>query len=277
MRIFNINCGTLKLDAGGMFGVVPKTMWSKVYPADENNLAFLSMRSLLIEDGDKLILIDCGAGDKFNEKLKGIYHLSENFLLEEILNAGYSSEDVTDVILTHLHFDHCGGATIIKDDKLVPSFPNATYHISSAQWEAAASPVLIEKASYFPEDFVPLKENNQLNLFNRGFSLGDRISIRLFNGHTNGLAVPLIRVNNNTIVYISDLIPLMPQIKLSWICAYDNQPVISLEEKTEFLDEIFRNNWIIFSEHDYYRECCTLTKTEKGISPEKFFKLETIL
>ena len=268
MRLVSIETGNFKLDGGAMFGVVPKSLWQKAYPADENNMCNLSLRSLYVEDDDRKILIDTGLGYKQNEKFFGYYYLNGKHSLDKSLRReGIDKSEITDVILTHLHFDHCGGA--VEYDKRYKTFrttfPNAKYWCSNVQWQWALKPNQREKSSYLKENILPLYDSGQLKLFEHDLDLTTNISIRLYNGHTKGLAVPFIRYHDHTIVYVADLIPTSAHVPLSWICGYDTQPLISLEEKEQFLNEAFKNNYILFFEHDIETVCCNLQKTEKGI------------
>ncbi|MBN2214889.1 MAG: MBL fold metallo-hydrolase [Bacteroidales bacterium] len=268
MRLAGIETGNFKLDGGAMFGVVPKSLWQMVYPADENNMCNLSLRALFIEDENRKILIDAGLGRKQNEKFFGYYYLNGNDSLDKSLSKeGISKSDITDVILTHLHFDHCGGAVEYDQNKKAfqATFPGATYWCSNDQWNWAMNPNLREKPSYLKENMLPLHESGQLKPFKHDFDLTPNVRIRLYNGHSQGMAVPFIRYQGRIIVYVSDLIPTSAHIPLSWICGYDTQPLLSLKEKEKFLDEAFRNNYILFFEHDLNTVCCTLQETEKGI------------
>ncbi|HNS16354.1 MAG TPA: MBL fold metallo-hydrolase [Bacteroidales bacterium] len=268
MNLYPIDTGTLKLDGGAMFGVVPKSLWSKVYPADENNLCTWAMRCLLVETGNRRLLIDNGAGDYHDEKFKRLYGLDQEGALEKSLAAhGYTSDDITDVLLTHLHFDHCGGSVKYSDDRssLVPAFPKATYWISKTQWENALHPNKREKASFLRESFALLHENNQLQFIEREGELFPGISLRIFNGHTDGQVIPFIRYQNTTVVFTADLIPSSAHIPLPWILSFDMQPMITLKEKEEFLNAAADHQYVLFLEHDIFTECCTVQRTEKGV------------
>ncbi len=268
MRLISIETGNFKLDGGAMFGVVPKSLWQNVYPADENNMCNLSLRALYIEDDNRKIIVDTGLGQKQDEKFFGYYYLNGDHSLEKSLHKeGIDRSDITDVILTHLHFDHCGGAVEYdeKNKTLRTTFPNATYWCSNDQWNWALKPNHREKSSYLKENIIPIQDSGQLKLPENDFNLTSNIRIRLYNGHTRGLAVPFIRYHDHTIVYVADLIPTSAHIPLSWICGYDIQPLISLEEKEKFLNEAFKNNYILFFEHDIDTVCCNLKETEKGI------------
>jgi len=268
MKLYTINTGFFKLDGGAMFGVVPKSMWNKLNPADENNMCSWAMRCLLIEDGNRLILIDNGIGDKQDTKFMGHYFLHGDDSLQKSLSAhGFNVNDITDVILTHLHFDHCGGAVAFNDDKTGyrPAFPNATYWVSRPQWEWSQHPNRREKASFLAENILPLLNNGCLEIFDEGFSPAPGIELRLFHGHTAGLTVPCIHHSSGTVVYVTDLFPTMAHIPTSWVCGYDTQPLISLQEREVFLNEALEKQYILFFEHDIHTECCRLMQTEKGI------------
>jgi glyoxylase-like metal-dependent hydrolase (beta-lactamase superfamily II) len=276
MKLYSINTGNLKLDGGAMFGVVPKVMWSKLYPCDENNLCNWSMRCLLIDDGNRKILIDCGIGDKQSEKFFSNYFLNGDDTLDKSLAAaGFTVDDITDVILTHLHFDHCGGAIRWNADKTdyVPTFKNATYHTSRQQWEWATHPNNREKASFLKENILPIMEKGKLNLFDKDTDLFPGISVRLFNGHTDGQAIPYVKYNGKTIVYMADVLPSAAHIPIPYVMAYDTRPLLTMEEKDAFLKEAVANDYILFFEHDIFRECCTLQDTEKGVRMKEGYSL----
>jgi glyoxylase-like metal-dependent hydrolase (beta-lactamase superfamily II) len=274
MNVYKIDTGSLKLDGGAMFGVVPKTMWEKWHVADANNQIEICMRSLLIVEGQKKILIDNGLGVKIDDKFKQFYHpLNEQFLLQNLKNIGINPNEITDVILTHLHFDHCGGSTVLNEyNEYVPTFPNAIYHVGKKQWEWANNPAPMDRASYIKNNFVPLK--NQLNLIEHNTDLFPFLQLRLFGGHTPGQLVPFIQFKNRALVYIADVIPIMAHVPLPYICAYDLAPLVSYKEKDEVLKEALHNNYTLFFEHDVLNECCDLKPTDKGIRVNKSFSLQ---
>ena len=279
MKITALDTGKLKLDGGAMFGVVPKTLWNKSYPADENNLVALCMRCLLIETDNRKILIDTGMGDKMDPKKAGYYFLKDIIHLPELLaQKNIKTEEITDVILTHLHFDHCGGAVKFNaNQKPVPVFPKAKYYVGKAQWENAVKPNKREKASYFSENFMPLMEHNQLQLIDKNFTLIPGIDIRIYNGHTEGQLVTFIKQGGKTLVYVADLVPSATNIPLSWIAAYDMNPLTAMDEKSVFYDEAIKNNYYLVFEHDIYVECCTLKNTEKGVRADQLYKVSEIV
>lgn len=276
MKLYSILTGNLKLDGGAMFGVVPKVIWNKLYPCDENNLCNWSMRCLLIVEGERKILIDTGIGNKQSEKFFSNYYLNgDDSLAASLDNVGYTPDDVTDVILTHLHFDHCGGAVSWNEDKTeyLPTFKNATYHISRQQWEWATHPNNREKASFLKENILPIQEKAKLNLIEADETLFPGVSVKLFHGHTDGQVIPFIRYNNTTVVYMADLMPSSAHIPLPYVMSYDTRPLITLKEKEVFLKEAVQNNYLLFFEHDLYRECCTVMETEKGYMMKELYKL----
>lgn len=283
MNLYSINCGYFKLDGGAMFGVVPKTIWNKLIPADENNMCSWALRSLLIEDEGRLILVDTGMGDKQSGKFFGHYYLHGDDSLDRSLAAhGFHRNDITDVFLTHLHFDHCGGAIAYHGDKLVPAFKNTTFWSNADHWKWATEPNPREKASFLKENILPIEESGQLKFINdRKPSEGhldtavfsQNIKIRFVNGHTEAMMLPQLAYRNRTIVYMADLLPSYAHIPLAYVMGYDTRPLISMNEKELFLKEALENDYVLFFEHDAAHECCTLQQTEKGIRPKEFFKL----
>ncbi len=261
-----------------MFGVVPKTLWQKTNPADENNLCTLAMRCLLIEDKERLILIDTGIGNKQSEKFFSHYELHGNASLNQSLNnLGFQADDLTDVFLTHLHLDHVGGAVVLKDEQLVPAFENATYWSNEKHWNWAINPNEREKASFLEENILPLQESGQLKFINPGnASFTDLFSLRFLSGHTEAMMLPQISYKNQTLVYVADLLPTVGHIPLPYIPAYDMFPLQTLIEKKAFLEEAAEKNYILFLEHDPEHECCTVKRTEKGIRLKETFKLSDI-
>lgn len=286
MKLYSINTGYFKLDGGAMFGVVPKSIWNKINPADENNMCSWALRCLLIEDGNRLILIDTGMGNKQDTKFFGYYYLHGDDTLDKSLaKHGFGKDDITDVFLTHLHFDHCGGAIERVDDKLVPGFKNATYWSNKEHWDWAIFPNEREKASFLKENILPIEESGQLKFIDVAGKVNGRlgetaftenISIRFVSGHTEEMMLPQIKYNDRTIVYMADLLPSQGHIPIPYVMAYDMNPLTTLNEKKSFLKEAVENDYILFFEHDPLYECCNLQQTERGIRPKDFFKLSEI-
>ncbi len=280
MEVYLLETPEFKIDGGAFFGVVPKTMWSKKYPADENNMCKVACRSLLIKDADKLILVDNGIGEKQNSKNQDLYLVDfAGDLVSNIENLGYTTDDITDLILTHLHFDHCGGTTKIdkNTNKHVPVFKNATHYISKKQWDNALAPNYREKSSYNKEKFEFLKDTNKLKLIEQNTNITPNIELRIFNGHTPGLMLPVVNFKNKTLFFTGDLIPAKASIPLAWVSAYDLLPAISMQEKEEILAEAEKNNWIFVFQHDLYNECCDLCLTNRGVRGNKTFKFSEII
>ena len=251
MRVLPIHTGNFKLDGGAMFGVVPKVIWNKLVPANENNLCNWSMRCLLVEIEDRKILIDTGIGNKQSEKFYGHYDLNgEDSLMGSLTSNGISADQITDVLLTHLHFDHCGGAIIKRDDALLPQFPNAIYHLTASHWNHANNPNDRERASFLPENFMLLKELGLLNFVNEGDMIADCIEIKVFNGHTFGMIAPIIHWGATKLMYMADLIPAAAHIPVNYVMGYDIQPLITMEEKKSLLPWLESEQiWLVF-EHD---------------------------
>lgn len=279
MKLYSINSGYFKLDGGAMFGVVPKTIWNKLNPADENNLCSWAMRCLLIEDGDRLVLVDNGIGDKQDAKFMGHYHLHGDATLDNSLaQHGFSKDDITDVVLTHLHFDHCGGSIIREGDRLVPAFKNATYWSNERHWKWATVPNDREKASFLKENILPIQESGQLRFApnEEGVSLFPDITMRYVHGHTDAMMLPQISYKGKTIVYMADLLPAAAHIPIPYVMAYDMFPLTTMHEKKAFLQEAVQNDFILFFEHDPVHECCNLQQTEKGVRPKDFFRIAEV-
>lgn len=280
MKLFTIDTGLFKLDGGAMFGVVPKSIWQKLNPADEQNLCTWALRCLLIQDADRLILIDNGIGYKQNERFLKHYHLHGNDTLEKSLAShGFSKDDITDVFLTHLHFDHCGGSIErLADGMLVPAFKNATFWSNAEHWEWAVNPNAREKASFLKENILPIQESGQLKFIETtdGIPFTDHIQIRFVYGHTDAMMLPQIRYKDKTILYMADLLPSTGHIPIPYVMGYDMFPLTTLNEKKIFLEEALENDYILFFEHDPVNECCTLQQTEKGIRVKDTFKLSDL-
>lgn len=280
MQLFTINTGFFKLDGGAMFGVVPKTIWNKLNPADENNLCTWAMRCLLIKIGKRTILIDTGCGDKQNESFFKHYYLhGEDTLTQSLKNIGLTTNDITDVILTHLHFDHVGGALKWNEDKTKAelTFKNATYWSNKSHWFSASYPNTREAASFLKENFKPIEDAAQLKFIQKDSDFGvPEISFFVSNGHTEGMLVPKIKYKNTTICFMADLLPSPGHIPLPYIMAYDVRPLEAMKEKENFLKEALDNNYTLFFEHDPTIECATLKQTEKGIRMDKVLKLSEL-
>ena len=275
MNLHTINTGYFKLDGGAMFGVVPKSMWNKINPADENNLCSWALRCLLIEDGNHLILVDTGIGNKQDEKFFSHYHLHGDETLERSLAAkGFCKDDITDVILTHLHFDHCGGAIRRDGEKLIPNFKNAIYWSNERHWKWATEPNEREKASFLKENILPIQQSGQLRFIEQSpDDFPANISIRQVFGHTDAMMLPQVNYKGKTILYMADLLPSAGHIPLPYVMAYDMFPLTTLNEKRSFLTEAQENDYVLFFEHDPLIECCSLEMTERGVRMKESFKL----
>ena len=297
MKLYTINTGYFKLDGGAMFGVVPKSIWNKINPSDENNMCNWALRCLLIEDGSRLILVDNGIGEKQDEKFFSYYYLHGDDTFDTSLaKYGFTKDDITDVFLTHLHFDHCGGSIVRSGEKLMPAFKNATYWSNKTHWDWAVHPNDREKASFLKENILPIEESGQLKYIehrfdNKADTLGwdttinavlpsvpftENVSVRFVSGHTQAMMLPQIKYQGKTIVYMADLLPSSGHIPLPYVMAYDMFPLTTLQEKKSFLQEAVENNYILFFEHDPQIECCDLQITERGIRAKNTFKLEEV-
>jgi|TARA_A100001015_G_scaffold84346_2_gene93668 glyoxylase-like metal-dependent hydrolase (beta-lactamase superfamily II) len=280
LELHSIACGNFKLDGGAMFGVVPKPLWEKTNPADANNRIEMCSRSLLIEDGNRLTLIDTGMGNKQSEKFFGYYDRWGTDTLEKSLaEKGFHKEDITDVFLTHLHFDHCGGAVEKeKNGVLEPAFKNAVYWSHKDHWQWATVPNAREKASFLPENILPLQESGQLKLLEgkdlilTNTPLG--FDIVLVDGHTEKQMLPLVQYKETTLVFAADLIPTVGHLPIPYIMGYDTRPLLSMEEKTQFLNRAVEEDFLLFMEHDPNHELISLQKTEKGVRMNEKYNLK---
>jgi len=295
MKIYPIEAGNFKLDGGAMFGVVPKTIWNKTNPADENNMIDIAARCMLIEDGNRLILIDTGMGNKQSEKFFGYYSLWGNHSLDKSLaKYGFQRDDVTDVFMTHLHFDHCGGSVNWNATKTgyEVAFKNAKFWTNVNHWEWAIKPNAREKASFLSENILPILESGQLNFIKRpesdfghedegrtGVAISDELGFGIFyvNGHTEKMMLPHIEYRDKTIVFCADLIPTAGHLPIPYVMGYDTRPLLTLPEKTKFLNAAVEKNYYLWLEHDAHNQIITVENTEKGFKLKEVFNCEDIL
>jgi glyoxylase-like metal-dependent hydrolase (beta-lactamase superfamily II) len=285
MKLYPIESGNFKLDGGAMFGVVPKTIWNKTNPADHNNLIDIAARCLLIEDGNRLILIDTGMGNKQSEKFYGYYSLWGNHSIDKSLaKYGFHRDDITDVFMTHLHFDHCGGSIQWNKDKTgyEPAFKNATFWSNENHWQWATEPNVREKASFLKENIIPMQESGQLRFIQRPESdflsksdLG--FGILFVDGHTEKQMIPHIQYQDKTIVFCADLLATVGHIPIPYVMGYDTRPLLTMPEKTKFMNMAAENNFYLFLEHDAHNEIITVEKTEKGVRLKDVFSAEELL
>jgi len=275
MKLYKIETGTFQVDGGAAFGVVPKRVWQKRYPCNDDNFVRLAMRCLLIETGDKLILIDSGTGDKQLEYLKYYDFVGVISFETELNKLGFSCSQITDVVYTHLHFDHCGGSTRYNSDKtsIELTFPNATHWVGESQWKNFLNPNIREGDSYFPENIQPIQEAGKLKMVSENQWLCPDVELRLFNGHTVGQLVSYIHSDEKTYVYVGDVIPLAACLPVAWISAYDTYPITAMEEKKALLDEAAEKKQILFFEHDAYTECCTVKEVYGKYRVDESFEL----
>jgi len=284
MKLYPIEAGNFKLDGGAMFGVVPKTIWNKTNPADQNNLIDIAARCLLIENGNRLILIDTGMGDKQSEKFFGYYSLWGNHSIDKSLaKYGFHRNDITDVFMTHLHFDHCGGSVQWNSDKTgyEVAFKNAKFWTNDNHWDWATKPNPREKASFLSENILPMQESGQLNFIKRpenDFLFDSELGFGIFfaDGHTEKMMIPQIKYNDKTICFMADLLPTAGHIPLPYVMGYDTRPLLTLPEKAKFLTEAAENNYYLVLEHDAHNEIITVENTERGVRLKEVFKCDEI-
>ncbi len=279
MKIYPIETGNFKLDGGAMFGVVPKSIWQKTNPSDKNNLISMSMRCMLIEDGNHLILIDTGLGSKQSDKFFGYYFLFGDFSLDTSLaKYGFYKNDITDVFLTHLHFDHCGGAIQWNRDKTSykPAFENAKFWSNKNHWNWATNPNPREKASFLKENINPIKESGQLNFITNNSKNEIGFDVLFMDGHTEKQMLPKLKYQDKTIVFMADLLPTVGHIHLPYVMSYDTRPLLTIKEKSDFLNEAADNDYFLFLEHDAYNQICTVKHTEKGVRLKESYKFTDI-
>lgn len=272
-NLHTVQSGLFTLDGGAMFGIIPKPLWEKTNPADELNRIKLSTRNLLLISDDKKILIDTGMGNKWDDKSKNIYNIDPKLDLELALEQyGIKSDEITDILLTHLHFDHTGGSTKFENGKLVPAFPNAKYFVQKKNFEWAMNPSDRDKGSYIKENFEPLVKEGLLNLIDGEIDFDDNISFKIINGHTFSQQMIKISDSSNTVLYVADLLPFVSQIKIPYVMGYDLQPLVTVEEKKKYLKLAAEENWKLYFGHDPDYAIATVKHSEKGIVQDKVYK-----
>jgi len=279
MKIYPIQTGNFKLDGGAMFGVVPKSIWQKTNPADSNNMIDMGMRSLLIEDGNKLILIDTGMGNKQSDKFFGYYYQFGDFSLDTSLASyGFHRDDITDVFLTHLHFDHCGGSIQWNKNQTgyEPAFKNAKFWSNQEHWNWATNPNPREKASFLEENILPIQESGQLNFISENSFQQVGFDVLKMDGHTEKQMLPKVFYQGKTIIFMADLLPTIGHIPVPYVMGYDTRPLLTIKEKEDFLNEAADNEYFLFLEHDAYSEICTVQHTNKGVRLKETHKFKDI-
>lgn len=279
MKLHKIEAGTFIADGGAMFGVVPKKVWKKRYPCNEDNFCTLHMRSLVVKTADRLIVIDTGAGSKQEDRLK-YYQVKDIVDFDkELVKLGYSADEVTDVILTHLHFDHCGSCTKFNEDKsdIIPTFPNAVYWVGKAQWKNFLNPNVREGDSYFLENMLPVDKAGQLRLVENELSICQGVEVKIFDGHTVGQLAIYIHLGAKTLIFAGDVIPILASLPIAWVSSYDTFPITSMEDKERMLSEAVEKKQILFFQHDAYNECCTVRKENRKYRVDEVFRLDEVL
>ncbi|GAB3916529.1 MBL fold metallo-hydrolase [Mucilaginibacter boryungensis] len=279
MTLHTIDTGFFKLDGGAMFGVVPKSIWQKTNPADDNNMCTWAMRCLLVEDAGRLILIDTGIGNKQSEKFFSHYYLHGDATMDSSLKKlGFHRDDITDVFLTHLHFDHVGGAVERNGETLAPAFKNATYWSNEKHWEWAINPNEREKASFLKENIMPIQESGQLKFIDvrDGVQFTDNFNVHFVSGHTDSMMLPLIGYKGRKILYMADLLPSVGHLPVPYVMAYDMFPLTTISERKKYWAEAVANDYVLYLEHDPINECCTVQETDKGIRVKEAFKLNEL-
>jgi glyoxylase-like metal-dependent hydrolase (beta-lactamase superfamily II) len=273
-EIIPIETGRFALDGGAMFGVIPKNLWQRTNPADEQNRIELALRCLLLKGKDKTILIDTGVGEKLHKKLKNIYKVdhSQTTLEKTLSENGVKNEDITDVIISHLHFDHTGGTTKITNGEIELTFPNAMHHVQLEQWDWANSPAEKDRASFITDNFLLMEQQSKLNILNGSGKITDGIEVMVLYGHTPGMQMIKISDSKNTLLYCADLFPTASHIPVPWVMAYDNNPLITIEEKKRLLPKVLEENWILFFEHDPFRAAGTVELNDRGYSLKEEIK-----
>ncbi len=276
MNLRTVNAGYLKLDGGAMFGVVPKTLWSRILEPDAQNRITWAMRCLLVEQGNRRMLIDTGMGTKQDAKFRAHFEPQGPDVLQSLAAMGLAPEDITDVLLTHLHFDHAGGAVARQGDQLLPAFPRATYWSHRDQWQWAVGPSPKDKGSFLTENFLPLEQSGQLQFVEAGHEILPGLWVEMAFGHTEAMLIPHMRYKNRTLVYLADLQPSVAHFPLPWVMAYDIRPLVTMQERGLFLEKAIAEDYLLFFEHDPVNECCSLQRSERGIGAKDVFALSEL-
>ena len=274
MNLQVVHAGFLRLDGGAMFGVVPKTMWGKILSPDDQNRCTWAMRCLLVEEGNRRMLIDTGMGRKQDDRFRSNYAPEGPDILESLSALGLAPEDITDVLLTHLHFDHAGGAVIRQGDQLLPAFPKATYWSHRDHWQWAVHPSPKDRGSFLTENFLPIEASGQLQFADAGQEIIPGVRVELAFGHTEAMMIPHIRYKDRTLVYLADLQPSVAHFPLPWVMAYDIRPLVTMQERKVFLENAVEQDYLFFFEHDAVHECCSLKRTERGVTADQIFSLK---